>query len=143
MDMLKFSSALYILDRRYGARREVSAEIIEKSAICKSGLKYLRVHTCICLPNLIIVAFAGEAITFKATTAGILATLGHCIDLMNQREEAWHQKLSKEVEKRRKIQDLYKQVMSDCIDSALSHSQRTRRIHCFQQISCSDTSLSE
>ena len=52
----------------------------------------------------------GEAITFKATTAGILATLGHCIELMNQREEAWHQKLSKEVEKRKKIQELYKQV---------------------------------
>ena len=30
---------------------------------------------------------------------------------MNQREEAWHQKLSKEVEKRRKIQELYKQVV--------------------------------
>jgi len=55
--------------------------------------------------------FKGEAITFKATTAGILATLGHCIELMNQREEAWHQKLSKEVEKRRKIQELYKQAV--------------------------------
>jgi len=55
--------------------------------------------------------FKGEAITFKATTAGILATLGHCIELMNQREEAWHQKLSKEVEKRKKIQELYKQAV--------------------------------
>lgn len=55
--------------------------------------------------------FKGEAITFKATTAGILATLSHCIELMNQREEAWHQKLSKEVEKRKKIQDLYKQAI--------------------------------
>ena len=67
------------------------------------------------LPMLIIMywfAFSleGEAITFKATTAGILATLGHCIELMNQREEHWHQKLSKEVDKRKKIQELYKQV---------------------------------
>jgi len=55
--------------------------------------------------------FKGEAITFKATTAGILATLGHCIELMNQREEHWHQKLSKEVDKRKKIQELYKQAV--------------------------------
>uniref|UniRef100_A0A674HJF5 Ceramide transfer protein n=1 Tax=Taeniopygia guttata TaxID=59729 RepID=A0A674HJF5_TAEGU len=31
--------------------------------------------------------FKGEAITFKATTAGILATLSHCIELMVKREE--------------------------------------------------------
>ncbi|MEQ2160755.1 hypothetical protein GOODEAATRI_002639 [Goodea atripinnis] len=31
--------------------------------------------------------FKGEAITFKATTAGILATLSHCIDLMVYRRE--------------------------------------------------------
>ena len=30
------------------------------------------------------VDFKGEAITFKATTAGIVATMSHCIDLMNQ-----------------------------------------------------------
>ena len=56
---------------------------------------------------------AGEAITFKATTAGILATLGHCIELMSQREETWHQKLSKEVDKRKKLSELYKQVRNE------------------------------
>uniref|UniRef100_A0A915IAP1 Collagen type IV alpha-3-binding protein n=1 Tax=Romanomermis culicivorax TaxID=13658 RepID=A0A915IAP1_ROMCU len=39
--------------------------------------------------------FKGEALTFKATTAGILSTLQHCIDLMQQRDEAWRRKLEK------------------------------------------------
>ena len=39
--------------------------------------------------------FKGEAITFKATTAGILATMSHCIDLMSQREEVWRKRLDK------------------------------------------------
>uniref|UniRef100_A0A8C3AIJ3 Ceramide transfer protein n=1 Tax=Cyclopterus lumpus TaxID=8103 RepID=A0A8C3AIJ3_CYCLU len=36
--------------------------------------------------------FKGEAITFKATTAGILATLSHCIDLMVKREDSWQKR---------------------------------------------------
>lgn len=36
--------------------------------------------------------FKGEAITFKATTAGIISTLSHCIELMSQREDAWKKK---------------------------------------------------
>uniref|UniRef100_A0AAY4ELL9 Ceramide transfer protein n=1 Tax=Denticeps clupeoides TaxID=299321 RepID=A0AAY4ELL9_9TELE len=40
--------------------------------------------------------FKGEAITFKATTAGILATLSHCIDLMVKREDSWQKRLDKE-----------------------------------------------
>uniref|UniRef100_A0A8B9FWP7 Ceramide transfer protein n=1 Tax=Amazona collaria TaxID=241587 RepID=A0A8B9FWP7_9PSIT len=39
--------------------------------------------------------FKGEAITFKATTAGILATLSHCIELMVKCEESWQKKLDK------------------------------------------------
>ena len=39
--------------------------------------------------------FKGEALTFKATTSGILTTLQHCIDLMQQREEAWKKRLDK------------------------------------------------
>lgn len=39
--------------------------------------------------------FKGEAITFKATTAGIIASLSHCIDLMNKREEYWKAKFDK------------------------------------------------
>ncbi|KAG7278325.1 hypothetical protein CRUP_029930 [Coryphaenoides rupestris] len=44
--------------------------------------------------------FKGEAITFKATTAGILSTLSHCIELM-------------ELEKRRRVEDAYKSAMSE------------------------------
>ena len=39
--------------------------------------------------------FKGEAITFKATTAGILATLSYCIDLMVKREDSLQKKLDK------------------------------------------------
>jgi collagen type IV alpha-3-binding protein len=48
--------------------------------------------------------FRGEAITFKATTAGILASLSHCIDSMAKREDYWQKKCEKEVEKRRKAE---------------------------------------
>jgi collagen type IV alpha-3-binding protein len=39
--------------------------------------------------------FKGEAITFKATTAGILATLTYCSELMGQREEQLKRRLGK------------------------------------------------
>ncbi|KAG7489759.1 collagen type IV alpha-3-binding protein isoform X3 [Solea senegalensis] len=52
--------------------------------------------------------FKGEAITFKATTAGILSTLSHCIELMVKREDSWQKRLDKELEKRRRVEDAYK-----------------------------------
>uniref|UniRef100_H2L9X4 Ceramide transfer protein n=1 Tax=Oryzias latipes TaxID=8090 RepID=H2L9X4_ORYLA len=57
--------------------------------------------------------FKGEAITFKATTAGILATLTHCIDLMVKREDSWQKRLEKEMEKRRRIEESYKSALTD------------------------------
>ena len=39
--------------------------------------------------------FKGEAITFKATTSGILATMSHCIDLLSKKEEHWKRKYEK------------------------------------------------
>ncbi|XP_026152375.1 ceramide transfer protein isoform X2 [Mastacembelus armatus] len=57
--------------------------------------------------------FKGEAITFKATTAGILATLSHCIDLMVKREDSWQKRLDKEMEKRRRIEENYKSALSE------------------------------
>ncbi|XP_078127717.1 ceramide transfer protein-like isoform X4 [Sander vitreus] len=57
--------------------------------------------------------FKGEAITFKATTAGILATLSHCIDLMVKREDNWQKRVDKEMEKRRRIEDGYKSALSE------------------------------
>jgi len=40
--------------------------------------------------------FRGEAITFKATTMGVLSTLQHCLDLMSSESENWKKKLDKE-----------------------------------------------
>lgn len=41
------------------------------------------------------VDFKGEAITFKATTAGIISSLSYCIEVMNKREEYWQKKFEK------------------------------------------------
>ncbi|XP_059381766.1 ceramide transfer protein-like [Carassius carassius] len=57
--------------------------------------------------------FKGEAITFKATTVGILATLSHCIDLMVKREDSWQKRLDKEMEKRRRVEEAYKSALSE------------------------------
>lgn len=57
--------------------------------------------------------FKGEAITFKATTAGILATLSHCIDLMVKREDSWQKRLDKEMEKRRRLEESYKSALNE------------------------------
>ncbi|XP_066509712.1 ceramide transfer protein isoform X2 [Hoplias malabaricus] len=57
--------------------------------------------------------FKGEAITFKATTAGILSTLSHCIELMVKREETWQKRLDKEMERRRRAEEAYKSALSD------------------------------
>ncbi|KAM3610294.1 uncharacterized protein V6R79_001969 [Siganus canaliculatus] len=57
--------------------------------------------------------FKGEAITFKATTAGILSTLSHCIELMVKREDSWQKRLDKELEKRRRAEDAYKSALNE------------------------------
>lgn len=73
------------------------------------------------------VDFKGEAITFKATSEGVLATLQHCVDLMGQREDAWRRRWEKEVEKRRRLQDLYK-TLKDQITLHSGDSLRPRVI---------------
>ena len=45
--------------------------------------------------NKYAIDFKGEAITFKATTSGILATMSHCIDLLTKKEEHWKRKYEK------------------------------------------------
>ena len=55
------------------------------------------------------VDFKGEAITFKATTAGILATMSHCIELMTQREDQWRKKLEREQTARKRLEERLKQ----------------------------------
>lgn len=54
------------------------------------------------------VDFKGEAITFKATTSAVLTTLQHCLDLFIQKEELWKKKMEKEIEKRKKVEELYR-----------------------------------
>jgi len=49
--------------------------------------------------------FKGEAITFKATTAGLLATLQYCTELMGQREEQLKKRLEKEQLVRRQAEE--------------------------------------
>jgi len=56
------------------------------------------------------VDFKGEAITFKATTAGIVATMSHCIDLMSQREDQWRRKLEREQTARKRLEEKCKNV---------------------------------
>lgn len=53
--------------------------------------------------------FKGEAITFKATTAGVLATLSHCMELMAQREDTWKKRLERECDRRKRLEAAYKQ----------------------------------
>eukprot|EP00092_Neocalanus_flemingeri_P037840 GFUD01041190.1.p1 GENE.GFUD01041190.1~~GFUD01041190.1.p1 ORF type:complete len:632 (+),score=203.75 GFUD01041190.1:128-1897(+) len=56
------------------------------------------------------VDFKGEAITFKATTAGILATLQYCIELMGQREEQLKKRLEREQIARRQAEEKCRQM---------------------------------
>ena len=56
------------------------------------------------------VDFKGEAITFKATTAGILATMSHCIEVMTQREEQWRKKLERELTARKRLEEKLKSM---------------------------------
>ncbi|CAF0861154.1 unnamed protein product [Didymodactylos carnosus] len=51
--------------------------------------------------------FKGEALTFRATTDGVVHNLGFCIELMQKREDIWKKKYEKELERRKKLQELY------------------------------------
>jgi len=54
--------------------------------------------------------FKGEAITFKATTAGILATLGYCIELMGQREDHLKKRFEREQALRKQFEERLREV---------------------------------
>ncbi|CAF1144160.1 unnamed protein product [Adineta steineri] len=56
------------------------------------------------------VDFKGEALTFKATTDGVIHNLAFSIELMQKREDIWRKKYDKELERRKKFQDLYSKV---------------------------------
>jgi collagen type IV alpha-3-binding protein len=52
--------------------------------------------------------FQGEAITFRATTSGVLITLQHCLDIISQKDENFRRKLDKEVERRKKTEEQFR-----------------------------------
>ncbi|UJR16210.1 hypothetical protein I4U23_003120 [Adineta vaga] len=56
------------------------------------------------------VDFKGEALTFKATTDGVIHNLAFCIELMQKREDIWRKKHEKELERRKKFQELYSKI---------------------------------
>ncbi|XP_062516998.1 ceramide transfer protein-like isoform X2 [Corticium candelabrum] len=58
------------------------------------------------------VDYRGEAFTFKATTAGVLSMLSHCVELMNKREDQWKSRLKKERERRLKLKEDYESALS-------------------------------
>ncbi|CAF1540027.1 unnamed protein product, partial [Adineta steineri] len=63
------------------------------------------------------VDFKGEALTFKATTDGVIHNLAFSIELMQKREDIWRKKYDKELERRKKFQDLYSKVNKQKIPS--------------------------
>ncbi|XP_012264043.1 ceramide transfer protein isoform X1 [Athalia rosae] len=72
------------------------------------------------------VDFKGEAITFKATSEGVLATLQHCLELMTQREDAWRRRWEREVEKRRKVEELYYKAVKEQVQASREDFSRPR-----------------
>uniref|UniRef100_A0A1B6ECM8 Ceramide transfer protein n=1 Tax=Clastoptera arizonana TaxID=38151 RepID=A0A1B6ECM8_9HEMI len=56
------------------------------------------------------VDFKGEAMTFKATAGAVLSTLQFCLEAVGQREDIWRRRLDKEIERRKKLEDLYRNV---------------------------------
>lgn len=71
------------------------------------------------------VDFKGEAITFKATTAGILATLQYCTELMSQREEQLKKRLEKEQLLRRQAEDNLRKYEGT---ADLTSAEKTRKV---------------
>ena len=49
--------------------------------------------------------FKGEAMTFKATTTGVLATLEHCLEMVRQSEDVWRKRLERELDRRRRLEE--------------------------------------
>ncbi|EDV95930.1 ceramide transfer protein isoform X1 [Drosophila grimshawi] len=49
--------------------------------------------------------FKGESITFRATTAGVLSTLQHCLEIIAENDESWKRRLEREIDKRRRTDE--------------------------------------
>ena len=74
--------------------------------------------------------FKGEAFTFKATTAGIVATLSHCIELMGQREDAWKKRMDRVsfffFVKKRHVLDILKLFFCKSLDAVTIHMSKRK-----------------
>lgn len=78
--------------------------------------------------------FKGEAMTFKATTAGVLDTLQHCLELLGQREDTWRRRLEREVERRRKVEELYQTARQEAAAHRLAlHGSPDYEVSCLLQ----------
>lgn len=55
--------------------------------------------------------FKGEVIIFKVIIVGIFVIFFYCIELMVKCEDSWQKRLDKEIEKKRRIEEVYKNVM--------------------------------
>lgn len=76
--------------------------------------------------------FKGEAMTFKATTAGVLATLQHCLELVGQREDTWRRRLEREVERKHKIEEMYRTARQEAATHRLAlHGSPDYEVDCF------------
>jgi len=57
--------------------------------------------------------FKGEALTFKATTDGVIHNLAFSIELIQKREDVWRMKYDRELERRKKYQELCARISHD------------------------------
>lgn len=60
----------------------------------------------------------------QATTAGILTTLSHCVEVMNQREESFRRRLEREAEKRKRLEEKLKHALAH----STQETQASRRV---------------
>jgi collagen type IV alpha-3-binding protein len=94
------------IDKNHGTSNELIKSSLSKQRIDKLALGD---HAAMAID------FKGEALTFKATTDGVIHNLSFCIELMQKREDIWKKKHEKELERRKKFQDLYMKIVKQKI----------------------------
>ncbi|CAF3273049.1 unnamed protein product [Rotaria socialis] len=98
------------LDKIHGTPTSLSSQVV------KSSPSKLRIdRSALGDHAAMAVDFKGEALTFKATTDGVIHNLTFSIELMQKREETWRIKYEKELERRKKFQDLYTNIVNQKI----------------------------
>ncbi|CAF4247928.1 unnamed protein product [Rotaria socialis] len=115
------------LDKIHGTPTSLSSQVVKSSPSKLSSIfifyqcfiflnKYLGIdRSALGDHAAMAVDFKGEALTFKATTDGVIHNLTFSIELMQKREETWRIKYEKELERRKKFQDLYTNIVNQKI----------------------------